>query len=108
MIQCKDCKYCKEGANGEMIFLCNPFKYIVEPECLQKWQIMKLNELLSIQTSQARANSKLNDIQDKIIKYVEREIDDMEDADGWKYLDDQEDDPESPDWDEEDYEKYDF
>lgn len=89
MIQCKDCKFYKKSPDGRRTFTCNPFENIVEPECLTKWQLMRLDMLLSTQQALYRNNEKLAPLQDKLIKYVEREIDDIDEADNWKYgLDD--------------------
>ena len=87
MIQCKDCEYYAVGADGSRVFKCHPFENIKEPECLVKWQLMRLDMLLATQQSLYRSNQKLAPLQDKLIKYVEREIDDIDEADGWKYND---------------------
>jgi hypothetical protein len=87
MIQCKDCQYYQTGPDGSRIFKCNPFENVVEPECLQKWQLMRLDMLLATQQSLYRSNEKLAPLQDKLIRYVEREIDDIDEADSWKYGD---------------------
>ena len=47
MIQCKDCEYCKTEADGRRTFLCDPFVNIKEPECLAKWQLIRLDMLLA-------------------------------------------------------------
>ena len=85
MIQCKDCEFYKVTPSGKRIFLCNPFENIKEPQCLVKWQLMKLDALVSIQEDQRRSNMRIAPIQDKLIKYVEREIDEMDETEGWKY-----------------------
>lgn len=85
MIQCKDCDLCEITANGATIFRCNPFENIKEPECVNKWMLMKLDILLSGQMKMLYDHNRLAPIQDKIIKYMEREIGDMEESDSWKY-----------------------
>lgn len=85
MIQCKDCEFYSIGPDGSRIFTCNPFENIKESECVGKWQLMRLNMLLATQQSLYRNNEKLAPLQDKLIKYVEREIDDVDEADSWKY-----------------------
>jgi hypothetical protein len=99
MIQCKNCEYYVVTANGSHVFKCNPFENIVEPECLMKWQLMRLDMLLATQQSLYKSNQKLAPLQDKLIKYVEREIDDIDEADNWKYSEDDE----IEDYDDEDY-----
>jgi hypothetical protein len=88
MIQCKDCEFYMKGPDGSRVFKCNPFENIVEPECLAKWQLMRLDMLLATQQSLYRNNEKLGPLQDKLIKYVEREIDDIDESDSWKYGED--------------------
>lgn len=63
-----------------------------------KWQLMRLDMLLSTQEALFRNNEKLAPLQDKLIRYVEKEIDDIDDADSWKYGDEDIDD----DYDDED------
>jgi hypothetical protein len=87
MIQCKDCEYYKEGENGQRIFECDPFKSIKEPECLMKWQLLRLDLLLTHQQAMLASQRKMAPMQDKIFKYLKRELDDIEDTDRWKLED---------------------
>ena len=87
MIQCQDCEYCKESENRQLTFECDPFKNIKEPECLMKWQILRLDLLLRHQQTMLASQMKLAPMQDKIFKYIKRELDDIEDADRWKFED---------------------
>jgi len=84
MIQCKDCEYYKESENGQRIFECDPFGNIKEPECLMKWQLLRLDLLLTHQRAILASQQKMAPMQDKIFKYIKRELDDIEDADRWK------------------------
>src|SRR5262249_9056669 len=45
MIQCQNCEHYHAGEGGQVSFTCNPFGNIVEPECLQKWQLLRMTEL---------------------------------------------------------------
>ena len=47
MIQCKDCEFFSRGASGEITFSCDPFTNIKEPECLAKWQLIKINQMVA-------------------------------------------------------------
>lgn len=87
MIQCKDCEYYKESENGQRTFGCDPFRSIKEPECLMKWQLLRLDLLLTHQQAVLASQRKMAPMQDKIFKYIKRELDDIEDADRWKIED---------------------
>ena len=87
MIQCKDCEYYKESENGQRIFGCDPFRNIKEPECLMKWQLLRLDLLLTHQQALLASQRKMAPMQDKIFNYIKRELDDIEDADRWKIED---------------------
>ena len=89
MIQCKDCELCDFNEGKGVVFRCNPFVNIKEAECIAKWQMMKIDLLIANQNMMMRSQQKLGPIQDKLIKFMEREIDDVEDTDSWKYPKDQ-------------------
>src|SRR5262249_7856963 len=102
MLQCSECEYCKRGPGGQLQFSCDPFSNIKEPECLAKWQLLKLAEqsdkldrLVAAYEATVAMYRKLAPLQEKMFRHMEREIDDVEDADRWKYEDDEADD-ESP------------
>jgi len=98
MIQCEKCEYCENGADGQRIFKCNPFVNIKEPECLAKWQLIRLDMLVASYQEMLKFQSKFSPLQDKILKYMKREIDDMEESDSWKIEDEDEQDREQPDF----------
>jgi len=85
MIQCKDCELCDFNEGKGVVFHCNPFVNIKEPECIAKWQMMKLDLLIANQNMMMRSQQKLGPIQDKLIKFMEREMDDIDETDSWKY-----------------------
>ena len=89
MIQCKDCEFCEIGPDGRKTFKCDPFSTIKEPECITKWQLIRLDMLVASYQGMLKWQKKLAPLQDKIFKYMKREIEDMEETDHWK-LDDEE------------------
>jgi hypothetical protein len=95
MIQCEQCELCEKGPDSRKMFKCDPFSNVKEAECLAKWQLIRLDMLLGSYQSMLKWYSKLGPLQDKIFKYVQREINDMEDTEGWKL--DQETEEENPD-----------
>ncbi|AQT69027.1 hypothetical protein STSP2_02206 [Anaerohalosphaera lusitana] len=92
MIQCKDCELCEIGEDGRRTFKCNPFSNVKEPECLQKWQILKLDMLLAGYRSMLGFQQKMAPMQDRIMKYVQRELDDIDESESWKFDDEDESD----------------
>jgi hypothetical protein len=96
MIQCKDCEFCEIGSDGRRTLKCDPFINIKEPECVAKWQLIRLDMLLASYQSMLKWYGKLAPLQDKIFKYMKREIEDLEDADNWK-IDDQDDEEQQED-----------
>ncbi len=46
MIQCTQCELCEVGPDGRRAFKCDPFSNIKEPECVAKWQLIRLDMLL--------------------------------------------------------------
>ena len=87
MIQCRDCEYYEQDQNGRRSFRCDPFSNIKEPECLMKWQLLRLDLLLQQHQSTISWQQKMSPIQDKIYKYIKRELDDIDEADRWKFDD---------------------
>ena len=84
MIQCKDCEFCRIDADGRRSFTCDPFTNIKEPECLAKWQLIRLDMLLASQQGVLNWQQKLAPLQDKIIKYMQREISELDETESWK------------------------
>ncbi|MBN1437285.1 MAG: hypothetical protein JW936_09430 [Sedimentisphaerales bacterium] len=92
MIQCQDCEFFIQEPNGRITLKCNPFTTVKEPECLQKWQLLRLDAL--VQGYQATLNwyRKLAPMQEKMFKFMQHEMDDIDDADSWKYQNNDDDD----------------
>ena len=84
MIQCKDCEFCQIDSDGRRNFTCDPFSNIKEPECIAKWQLIRLDMLLASHQGMAEWQGKLAPLQDKIIKYMQREINELDETESWK------------------------
>lgn len=97
MIQCDQCEFCEIGPDGHKTFKCDPFSTIKEPECLAKWQLIRLDMLLASYQNMLKSYGRLAPLQDKIFKYVQREINEMEESESWRTdPDDPDDEPERP------------
>lgn len=97
MNQCDQCELCEIGPNGQRVFKCDPFSNVKEPECIAKWQLIRLDMLLASYQSMLRSYGRLAPLQDKIFKYVQREINEMEESESWRLdSDEHEHDPEEP------------
>jgi len=94
MIQCETCEFFARGSDDTPLLLCDPFATIKEPECIQKHQLVRLNTLAQSHQATLEMYKRIAPLQEKMIRHVEREIDETEEADRWKYenFDDEEDD----------------
>ena len=92
MIQCKDCELCRTGPDGRREFGCDPFSNIKEPECIAKWQLIRLDMLVASYQQMLNFQQKLAPLQDKILKFMRREIEDLDESDKWKADEDQDTD----------------
>ncbi len=90
MIQCDDCEFCEMGPHNKRTFKCDPFSTIKEPECLQKWQLIRLDMLVASHQGMQSWYNKMAPMQDKLFDYMQREMNDIDDSDRWK-LDAEED-----------------
>jgi hypothetical protein len=84
MIQCKDCELFSRGEGGEIAFACDPFLNVKEPECLLKWQLIKINQMVAGYQATLNYYRKLAPMQEKMFKVMERELDDMNEGEKWK------------------------
>ena len=100
MIQCENCEFFHRGPHGEISFSCDPFRNIKEPECLAKWQLIKTNQMVAAYQATLDYYRKLAPLQEKMFKAVERELDDISEADKWK-IEGEEDADEEPHEDDE-------
>ena len=92
MIQCKDCEYYRPGPEGQIGFRCDPFSTVKEPECLAKWQLLKINQMVAAYQATLEFYRKFAPMQEKMLKVVQHELDDMNEGEKWKVEPD-EDDP---------------
>lgn len=93
MIQCKDCELCQVGPDGRRVFKCDPFVNIKEAECIAKWQLIRLDMLVGSYQQMLKWQEKFAPLQDKLLKFMKREIEDMDESEQWK-LDDEDQQPE--------------
>ena len=92
MIQCDQCEHFQRDSYGKVRLKCDPFSNLKEPECLIKWQLLKLDTMVQAYQATVAIYQKLAPMQEKMFRHMEREIDDVEDADQWKHGDDDDDD----------------
>lgn len=91
MIQCRDCEFYEATPDGRRIFKCDPFNDIKEPECLLKWQLLRLDMLLSGYRGMTAWQEKMAPMQDTILKYIKREIEDIDESEKWKFNEEEDD-----------------
>ena len=84
MLQCKDCEYFSRGPGGAVMLRCDPFSTIKEPECLTKWQLIKLETMVRAYQATLQVYERLAPLQEKMFRHMEREIDEVDEADAWK------------------------
>lgn len=94
MIQCCDCEHFHRDGAGNVQLSCNPFVNIKEPECVTKWQLIKLDTMVQSYQATLEMYKRLAPMQEKMFRHMEREMDDVDEADRWKegYNDDDFDD----------------
>ena len=92
MIQCAECEHFTRGPNGQVTFRCDPLTNIKEPECLAKWQLLrsaelaqKMDRMVSAYEATLAVYKRLQPLQEKMFRHMEREIDETEESDSWKY-----------------------
>lgn len=87
MIQCKDCEHFHRDANGRIALSCDPFGNLKEPECLAKWQLVKINQMVEAYQATLGFYHKIAPMQDKLFKAMERELNDLDEGEQWKQQD---------------------
>ncbi len=85
MIQCSDCEFFHRAPNGTVTFRCDPFSNVKEPECLVKWQLLKLDTMVRSYQATLQMYERLAPMQEKMFRHMEHEMDEQEDSDAWKY-----------------------
>lgn len=96
VIQCKDCEFFSRGPGGAPRLACDPYSTIKEPECLLKWQLIELQMMSRSHQATLDMYRKFAPLQEKMFRHMEREIDEAEEGERWKY-DESEDDEDSDD-----------
>jgi hypothetical protein len=84
---------CEAGPNGKRIFRCDPFNNIKEPECIAKWQLIRLDMLVASYQGMLKWYGKLAPLQDKMLKYMQRELNDLDETERWKLEEENEQEP---------------
>jgi hypothetical protein len=84
MIQCSECEFFVRGPGGQVGFKCDPFSTIKEPECLVKWQLIKLDLMVQSYQATVAMYRRLAPLQEKMFRHMEREIDDLDEGERWK------------------------
>ena len=94
MIQCSECEHFIRGPGGQVRFTCDPFSNIKEPQCLMKWQLIKIDMMVQAYQATVAMYKKLAPLQERMLRQMEQEMGDMDEADQWKHGLDDEDEPE--------------
>jgi len=96
MLQCSQCEHFIRGESGQVGFRCDPFATIKEPECLIKWQLIKTSEtarqmdrMVKAYEATVKMYERLAPLQEKMFRQMEREVDEFEETEGWKYTEDE-------------------
>lgn len=91
MLRCTDCEFFARNPDGSPRLTCDPLSTIKEPECLAKWQLVQLQTIAKSHEATLDMYRRLAPLQEKMFRHMEREIDEVDDADAWKYQEDEED-----------------
>ena len=84
MIQCSDCEFFQRAPDGTVTFRCDPFSNVKEPECLVKWQLLKLDTMVRSYQATLQMYERLAPMQEKMFRHMEKEIDDMDESESWR------------------------
>ncbi len=96
MMQCSECEYYRRGPDGSPRLLCDPFSTIKEPECLHKWQLVKLEVISRSHQATLDMYRRLAPLQERMMRQMEHELDEVEEADRWKYAAEDDEDSDAP------------
>ena len=93
MLQCEDCEYFRRGPDGSPKLMCDPFGNVKEPACLLKWCLAELKVMGQSHQATLDMHRRFAPLQEKLFKHMEKEIDDADESDRWRYgANDDEDD----------------
>ena len=99
MIQCRNCEFCRVGPSGQLSFSCDPFGNVKEPECVNKWLLLKMDLMVRAYQATLEYYRRLAPLQERMFKHVERELNDMDESDKWKISDEDQDQDQDQDKD---------
>ncbi|NOT02067.1 MAG: hypothetical protein HOP29_15755 [Phycisphaerales bacterium] len=85
MLRCEDCEFFSRGPDGRPMLACDVYSTIKEPECVGKIQVNLLQRMVRAFEATLDLNRRLAPLQEKMMRHVEREIDEADDADKWKF-----------------------
>jgi ABC-type Zn2+ transport system substrate-binding protein/surface adhesin len=85
------------GPDGQVSLKCNPFANIKEPDCLLKWQLLRLDLMTRAYVATIAEYKRIAPLQEKLYRHMSREVDEADEADKWKRPDDEDDDAEDQD-----------
>lgn len=91
MMQCEDCEFFRRRADGTPELTCDPYSNIKEPECIAKLQLAQLVTMTRSHEATLDMHRRLAPLQERMMRHVERELDENEEADRWKYIADDDD-----------------
>lgn len=92
MLQCEQCEFADQVQPGKIVMRCNPFTNIKEEACLLKWQLLKIDTMVQAYQATIQMYNRLAPLQEKMFRQMQREVDDIDEADSWKRPDVEEDD----------------
>jgi hypothetical protein len=98
MLQCEQCEFAEQLQPGKIVLRCNPFTNVKDQACLLKWQLLKIDTMVQAYQATIQMYKRLAPLQEKMLRQIEKEVDDIDEADFWKRADDDEeqDDPDIP------------
>ena len=70
MLQCDNCELFRRGADGSPQLLCDPYSNIKEPECLIKWQLLKLSTMERSHQATLDMYRRIAPLQEKMFLYL--------------------------------------
>ncbi len=99
MMQCAQCEFFGVGPDGAAQLRCDPYRNIKEPECLVKWQLLKLDTMVQAYRATLQMYERLAPLQERMFRHMERELDEADEGDAWKHSADEGDEDDEGDGD---------
>jgi E3 ubiquitin-protein ligase DOA10 len=94
MIQCENCEFAEQPQPGKIVMRCNPFTNVKEEACLLKWQLLKVETMVQAYQATVQMYQRLAPLQEKMFRQIQREVEDIDEADSWKRTDEDGDEEE--------------